>query len=90
MTSKAAVVPEEVLDKATDENIEKEKTADDPKIDDEAAKKRRQRRRLSFADEHGNDITEVSYHNNLHYSPVKSPDDGKSRGGGTGCGCIIS
>ena len=89
MTSKAAVVPEETLDEKEDVNIEKmedEKLAEEDK---EAAKKRRQRRRLSFADDHGDQISEVSYHNNLHYSPVKSPEDGNNKGGGGTC-CIIS
>ena len=52
------------------------------------AKKRRANRRLSFADEEGGNIEEVTYHDNLHYSPVKSTGQGQG-GGGSSC-CIIS
>jgi hypothetical protein len=51
-------------------------------------KRRRANRRLSFADEEGGNIEEVTYHDNLHYSPIKSTALGKG-GGGSSC-CVIS
>ena len=55
-----------------------------------SGKKKRPRanRRLSFADEEGGNIEEVTYHDNLHYSPVRNSAS-KGDNGGSSC-CIIA
>ena len=49
-------------------------------------KRPRQNRRLSFADEEGGNIEEVTYHDNLHYSPVRNTG---SKGNNEGSNCCV-
>ena len=55
---------------------------------DKKKKPKKKSRRLSFADEHGQDIKEVTYHSNLHYSTPEDELKAQNKGG-SGC-CIVS
>ena len=77
---------EEIMGQYDVKNEDDFKTPNSEDVDKE--KKRKKQRRLSFADEHGQDLKEVSYHSNLHYSPGESDND-SPKGDSGGC-CIIS
>lgn len=68
-----------------EENSKLQKTEN---VDKEKKEKKKKSRRLSFADEHGQDLKEVTYHSNLHYSQGESDND-SPKGDSGGC-CIIS
>ena len=76
----------------TNDNTQSVKNEDDFKTpnseDVDKEKKRKNQRRLSFADEHGQDLKEVSYHSNLHYSQGEG-DQEQSKNNSGGC-CVIS
>lgn len=66
-------------------------------VDEEADKKFKSRRlrsrRLSFADELGGQLSDVSYHTNLHYAQVDEPARpirSKDPDAGCECVCVIS
>ena len=76
----------------TNDNTQSVKNEDDFKTpnseDVDKEKKRKKQRRLSFADEHGQDLKEVTYHSNLHYSQAEN-DTEQSKNNSAGC-CTIS
>eukprot|EP00943_MAST-04B_sp_MAST-4B-sp1_P005372 g5372.t1 len=68
--------------------VKNEENSKLPKTENVDKKKKKKSRRLSFADEHGQDLKEVTYHSNLHYSQGESDNDSPKANSG-GC-CIIS
>ncbi len=63
-----------------------------PKVDLTTSQIRKMKRRLSFADEMGGQLSTVTYHENLHYAQIATESSEASRSGSTqskGC-CIIS
>ena len=85
---------------ASDNSKEEEASRNEPSIEGGAAKgesadsgnesvdkkkkPKKKSRRLSFADEHGQDIKEVTYHSNLHYSTPEDELKAQNKGG-SGC-----